>query len=192
MVTKIDIENGAKQGGKQEGITKNKKERTLLPHKRQTPRKRVHKVGQPIRVCRRIVLPNRDILVRVFQDSTAVVVHVQIVGRGEDGDDRRKVAFGCFAVHGVSEILMGFEFFMKMGYGEGEGEGDNIPCILCFMSADESEQPIAIQELADGVIPSKKNTTQKRQFLTFPHRTLIHQKGKLTYRNTNTRVSHYA
>ena len=40
---------------------------------------------------RRIVLPNRDILVCIFQDSTAVVVHVQIVRHGKDG---RKVAFG--------------------------------------------------------------------------------------------------
>ena len=53
---------------------------------------------------RRIVLPNRNILVCIFQNSTAVVVHVQIVGRGEDGDDGRKVAFGCFAVHGVSDF----------------------------------------------------------------------------------------
>ena len=29
----------------------------------------------------------------------------------------------------------------------------NIPCILCFMSADESEQPIPIQELADSIVP---------------------------------------
>jgi hypothetical protein len=61
------------KNGERKTKKKKQKERTLLRNKRQTPRKRIHKVGQPIR---RIVLPNRDILVRVFQDSTAVVVHV--------------------------------------------------------------------------------------------------------------------
>ena len=60
---------------------------------------------------RRIVLPNRDILVGIFQNSTAVVVHVQIVRRGEDGDDRREVAFGCFAVHGVSDVDAKIQLF---------------------------------------------------------------------------------
>jgi len=63
--TKIkgDGANRAEQS-KQEPRTKNKtKGRTLLPNERQTPRKHVHKVRQSIRVCRRIVLPNHDILV---------------------------------------------------------------------------------------------------------------------------------
>jgi hypothetical protein len=139
-----------------------KKRRTLLPNKRQTPRKRVHKVGQPIRVCRRIVLPNRNILVGIFQYSPTIMVHIQIVWRGEDSDDRREVAFGCFAVHGVSDVddarfsvWVSYRMWKRSGDKEND-ESMNIPCILCFMSADESEQPIPIQELADGVVPSKK------------------------------------
>ena len=51
-----------------------------------------------------IVLPNRDILVGIFQyRPTVMIVPVMIARRGEDGDDGREVAFGCFAVHGVSD-----------------------------------------------------------------------------------------
>jgi len=32
----------------------------------------------------------------------------------------------------------------------------NVPCTLCFVCSDETEQPIPIQELADSVVPSKK------------------------------------
>ena len=32
------------------------------------------------------------------------MVHIQIVRCGEDGDNKREVAFGCFAVHGVSDV----------------------------------------------------------------------------------------
>ena len=39
--------------------------------------------------------------------------------------------------------------------GQQELENMNVPRVLGFMSADESEQSIPIQELADGVIPLK-------------------------------------
>jgi hypothetical protein len=53
-------------------------------------------------MCCRIVLPDRDVLVRVFQNRAAIAIHVQVVGGGEDGDDGRKVAFGGLAIHGIS------------------------------------------------------------------------------------------
>lgn len=54
---------------------------------------------------RGVVLSDRDVLVGVFEDRAAVVVHVEVVGRGEDGDDGREVAFGGLAVHRVAGVL---------------------------------------------------------------------------------------
>jgi hypothetical protein len=54
-------------------------------------------------MARAIVLPDRDILVRVLDHRAPVVVHVQIVRRAEDRDDRGKLFGRGLAVHRVSD-----------------------------------------------------------------------------------------
>ena len=52
----------------------------------------------------RIVLPNRNILVRVLEDRTPILIDIEVIGRREDGDDRREVFLGCFSVHRIPKI----------------------------------------------------------------------------------------
>ena len=52
----------------------------------------------------RTVLHNRNVLVRVLENSAEVVVHISIVSRGENGDDGREVVFEGLAVHEVSGV----------------------------------------------------------------------------------------
>jgi hypothetical protein len=59
---------------------------TLGADKRQAPRERVHKVGQPVRMRARVELPDGDVAVGVLDYRAAIVVDVEVVGRGEDGN----------------------------------------------------------------------------------------------------------
>jgi len=107
-------------------------------------------------VRRRIVLPNRDILVRVFEDSASVVIHIEVVGRGENGNDGGEVAFGSLAVHGISgvcDVRFWCLVFTKKKVGGGVRKRTlNVPRILRFVSSDKGEQSIPIQELAHGEV----------------------------------------
>lgn len=52
-----------------------------------------------------MVLPYRDVLIRIFKDRATVVVDVEVVRGGEDRDDRRKLFGGGFAEHRVAESI---------------------------------------------------------------------------------------
>lgn len=54
----------------------------------------------------RVILPYRDILVRVLDDRTTVMIHVQIIRSGKDGDDRRELFERCFSVHSITGWAM--------------------------------------------------------------------------------------
>ena len=64
-----------------------KEERTFGTNERQTPRERIHEIREPIGMRRRVVLPNRNILVRVLENRATIMVHIKIIRSGEDGDD---------------------------------------------------------------------------------------------------------
>ena len=38
-------------------------------------------------MCSRVVLPNRNVLVRVLENRATIMVDIKIVWSGEDGDD---------------------------------------------------------------------------------------------------------
>lgn len=50
----------------------------------------------------RVILPYCDVLVRIFEDGAAVVVHIQVIGRREDSDHRRELFRWGFAVHCIA------------------------------------------------------------------------------------------
>lgn len=58
----------------------------------------------------RVELPDRDILVRIFDDGTAIMVDVEVVGGTKDGDDRGKLFGRRFAVHHVSGVWLAREW----------------------------------------------------------------------------------
>lgn len=53
----------------------------------------------------RVVLADSYVLVGVLDDSSAIVIYVQVVWSGEDGDDRWELFRGRLFVHGVASIL---------------------------------------------------------------------------------------
>jgi hypothetical protein len=83
-----------------------RKERTLFADERQAPREGVVEVRQPVRVCRMVELPYRNVLVLVFDDCSTVAVDIKIVWRREHCDDRGKLSCGRLAVHGISDQCM--------------------------------------------------------------------------------------
>ncbi|KAI8035088.1 hypothetical protein M5D96_012181 [Drosophila gunungcola] len=77
----------------------------LLAHEGQRPGEHVHEVGQPVRVRRAVELPDVHHVVLVLQHRRLVVVHVEIVGRREDGDQRGEAGGLALAVHAVAGVL---------------------------------------------------------------------------------------
>lgn len=78
--------------------------RTLGANERQAPCKRIHEIRKPIRMRARVVLPNSDILVCVLEHCTPILIDIEVIGSGEDRDDRREVFLGCFSVHRIPGI----------------------------------------------------------------------------------------
>ena len=72
-------------------------------------------------------VPDRDILVLVFDHCTPVMVYIQIVRSTEYRDHRRKLLLQRLTMHGVSRIL-------------------------CFMSAEYTQKLVALQELACSLV----------------------------------------
>ena len=77
----------------------------FLAHERQRPREDVHEVRQPVRVRRRVELANVHDVVLVLHDRRLVLVDVEIVRRGEDGDQRGKTGLGGLFVHPIANVL---------------------------------------------------------------------------------------
>lgn len=75
--------------------------RDLRADERQRPREGVHEVRQPVRVRRRVELPDRDVLVLVLDHRAFVVVDVEVVRRAEDCDDGGEFLCLGLAMHEV-------------------------------------------------------------------------------------------
>ena len=74
-----------------------------------------------------IVLPNGNVLVRVFEDRTAVMVGVQIIRGRKYRDDGREFLRRRFPVHSVARIL-------------------------CFVPPEYAEEVVPVQESANCII----------------------------------------
>jgi hypothetical protein len=97
----------------------------LLADEGQRPGEHVNKVGQPVGVRRAVELANVHHVVLVLEDGGLVVVHVQVVGRREDGDEGGKGGLRALLVHAVAGVLG-------------------------LVGADDREQLVVLQELAAG------------------------------------------
>ena len=75
---------------------------TLLADERERPGEHVHEVGQPVGVRRAVELADVHHVVLVLEDGSLVVVHVQVVGRREYGDQRREARVLRLLVHAVA------------------------------------------------------------------------------------------
>lgn len=142
--------------------------RRLLPNKWQRPRKHVHKVRQPVRVCGMRKFLNIHGIVRIDHDCSFVAIDVKVIWRRKNGDHGRKPCFGICLVHAVA---------LSQQYQEGKKQTHrcqmkierrvdkekftdlcfslSIPLstrlasylILCFMSTDHRQQIISIEEI---------------------------------------------
>lgn len=75
--------------------------RTLLSNERQTPRKDVHEVRQPVRVRGGVELSDVHDVGLVLEDGGLVLVNVEVVGSREERHDGREASRLCLAVHAV-------------------------------------------------------------------------------------------
>jgi hypothetical protein len=130
--------------------------RTLGTNERQTPRKRIHEIRKPIRMRARVVLPNRDILICVLEHRTPILIDIEVIGSGEDRDDRREVFLGCFSVHripGINSILLAKTMLAD------NADGSSVPSVLGFVTTYHREKVVPLEELADGVVPEENQTS---------------------------------
>ena len=72
-----------------------------------------------------VELSNVHDVALILEDSCLVVVHIEVVGCGEDGHDGGETCCLCFAVHTVAGVLG-------------------------FVCADDGEEVVAFEELAGG------------------------------------------
>lgn len=75
---------------------------TLLSNKGQTPRKHVHEIRQPVRVRCAVELSNVHDIIFVFQHSGFVVVHIKVIGGGENSHHWRKRGCLALSIHTIS------------------------------------------------------------------------------------------
>ena len=76
--------------------------RTFLPHERQTPREYIHEVWQPVWVRCAVELPYVHDVTFVLQNRSFVIVHVEIVRRGENGHNGGEARAFRLPVHAVA------------------------------------------------------------------------------------------
>lgn len=99
----------------------------LLADERQRPSEHVHEIGQPIRMRGTVELANIHNVVFVFENGRFVVVHVQVVGCRENGDEAGETGRLTLAVHTVAGVLR-------------------------LVRADDGQQVVFLQEVAARVI----------------------------------------
>lgn len=75
-----------------------------------------------------IELPNHDVLIAVLDHRPAVVIHIQVIRRGEDSNDGGELPRGGLLEHGVA-------------------------CVLGFVPAEETKEGVAGEKGDDGVVP---------------------------------------
>lgn len=133
LFLRADIQNGQQHRRDYSIISKrlekdSEKERkketlALFAYKRQAPIKHIHKVRKPVRMRRRIELPDIQHILIVPQHRSLVIVHVDVVGRRENGHQRREPGRLALAVHAV-------------------------PVRLRLVRPDDRQQPVLVQKVA--------------------------------------------
>jgi hypothetical protein len=72
-------------------------------------------------------LSNRDILVRILENRSSILVYIQIVWSRENGNHRREITFRGLAVYRIARILG-------------------------FMSSNDGKQVISVKEFAHSIV----------------------------------------
>jgi len=78
-------------------------DRTLLPNKWQTPRERIHEVGEPIWIGGVMKLSNVKDVILVLEDGRLVVM-VKVVRAREEGHDGWEAFYPRLSVHPITII----------------------------------------------------------------------------------------
>lgn len=81
-----------------------------------------------------VELSNIHNIVLVFQNCRFVVVNIEIVGSGEDGHDAGEAGRSSFSVHSISSVLG-------------------------FVSSNDGEQVVLLEECAGGRVREKERAT---------------------------------
>jgi len=88
--------------------------RTLLSYEGQTPSEHIHEIGQPVWVWCAVELPDIHNIALILENGCFVIVHIKIVGGGEDGHDRGEACALRFAVHAVTAHMSVNRLFSQM------------------------------------------------------------------------------
>jgi len=86
-----------------------------------------------------IELPDVHNIVFVFQDSSFVIIYIQIVGGGENGHDSWKLCCACFPIHTISKVSR-------------KKTKPLIPRILGLVCSDNGQQIIAFKKLTCCIV----------------------------------------
>lgn len=99
----------------------------------------------------------------VLKYGRLVVVHVEVVRCGEDGDDGGEACRAGFAVHAIpiqpSRSIVSEKSTNGRPRHRRREKDVNSPGILSLMSPDNREQPISLEELAGGIVCEKIRTS---------------------------------
>ena len=134
-------------------IAKIYQRRTFLADEWKAPAERVHEVGQPVWVWHVVELPDAEHVRLVLDHGRLVVVHVQVVWRGEERHDAREPRLAALAIHPVP-ARGGLSTTAGSGRTSSMGK-PNAPSVLSFVRADDGQQAVAFQKLARGFIRIK-------------------------------------
>jgi hypothetical protein len=85
----------------------------------------------------------------IFENGCFVIIHIEIVGGGEDGHDGGEACAFRFTIHAVPTLKL------AAAICSGETKVD-LPGILSFMCTDDRKQVIAFEELTCGLIAGRQ------------------------------------
>lgn len=128
---------------------------TLFPDERHTPGEHVHEIGKPVGMRAAIKLPNVHHVRFVLQHRGLVVIHVEIVGRAENCHHGGETGRLRFAVHSIPESR-------RKDLKTVIGTLWNAPGILSFVSSDNGQEVIALEEVTCGLVARRLNKLVSR------------------------------
>lgn len=78
---------------------------TFGADERQAPSERINEIREPIRMRTGVELSDCDVLIRVFEYCTTIVIDITVIWSRKNSDDRRKLLRRCLALHVVTMVL---------------------------------------------------------------------------------------
>ena len=99
----------------------------------------------------RVELADGNVLIRILENGSTVVVEIAVIRRGENRDHRWELFRGRFAVHLIPvrrhELLVKFYVVREFEHG---------PLVLHFMSTNYSQEAIALEEITRSFISVRR------------------------------------